>query len=104
LHLPSKEELMITSIAEVKIVKLTEISIMDRYSNGSFVVKDRIISTARVAKMIRHNDEINSDTKIVTNEEKDEQVVVKNNKEYKSLKNIDEKMLSIDEYLDDIEK
>ena len=102
--LPSKEELMITSIAEVKTVKLTEISIMDRQSNGSFVVKDRIISTARVAKMIRHNDEINSDTKIVTNEEKDEQVVVKNNKEYKSLKNIDEKMLSIDEYLDDIEK
>ncbi len=100
--LPSKEELMITSIAEVKIIKLTEISIMDRQSNGSFVVKDRIIDTAKVAKMISHNDVKNDEAKIVADEDK--QVVIKGNKEYKSLKNIDEKMLSIDEYLDDIEK
>ena len=100
--LPSKEELMITSIAEVKIIKLTEISIMDRQSNGSFVVKDRIIDTAKVVKMISHNDVKNDEAKIVADEDK--QVVIKGNKEYKSLKNIDEKMLSIDEYLDDIEK
>ena len=98
----SKEELMITSIAEVKTIKLTEISIMDRQSNGSFIVKDRIIDTAKVAKMISSNDVINDEVK--TDASEDKQVVIKSNKEYNSLKNIDEKMLSIDEYLDDIEK
>ena len=98
--LPSREEIMITSMAEVKIVKLTEITIMDRQSNGSFIVKDRIISTSRVSKLITHND----DSNIVDTSVEEETKIVNPDKEYKSLKNIDKKILSIDEYLNNIEK
>ena len=93
----SKEELEIISIAEVKTIKLTEISIMDRASNGSFVVKDKIMDTHLIAKLVGNN---NSD--IVNKEEN--KIVVMNNKEMKSLRNIDDMMLSIDKQLDDIEK
>ena len=67
---------------------------MDRHSNGSFIVKDRIVNTWLVSKMI--ND--------VTNEidVNSEPIVV--DKEYQSLKNIDEKMNEIDITLDDIEE
>ncbi len=93
----SKEEIEVTSIAEVKRVKLTEIAIMDRPSNGSFIVKDRIINTHIVSKLT-------SNENVITNvkEESDNKIII--NKELKSLKTIDDKMLSIDEYLDDIEK
>ena len=102
--IPSKEEILITSIAEVKKVKLTEISIMDRHSNGSFVVKDRVMNTAYVTKLTSQNEfdkKANDET-----QEKEEVKMpsLKVDKEYKSLKNIDERMLSIDEYLNGIEK
>ena len=93
----SKEELEIVSIAETKTIKLTEISIMDRPSNGSFIVKDRIMDTYLIAKLIS-----NESTNIVDKE--DTKVVVMDNKEMKSLKSIDDKMLSIEKQLDDIEK
>ena len=93
----SKEELEIVSIAETKTIKLTEISIMDRPSNGSFIVKDRIMDTYLIAKLIS-----NENNSIVDKEET--KVVVMDNKEMKSLKSIDDKMLSIEKQLDDIEK
>ena len=93
----SKEEITVRSIAEVKKIKLTEISIMDRHSNGSFIVKDRIINTYRNVGLVSNNDTSLSNEDPASEEVK--KSVVKVNKEYKSLKNIDEKMISIDEYL-----
>ena len=95
---PTKEELVVTSIKESKTIKLTEISIMDRQSNGSFIVKDRIINTYPVAKLIKENNE-----EIIT-DNKEEIKIINNDKEYKSLKNIDNVMESIEMQLDDIEK
>ena len=98
--IPKDEEIMVSSIAGVKNVKLTEIQIMDRQSNGSFIVKDRINGTALVAKMISEK----------TVPVKEEAAIVApinaviEDKEYKTLKNIDEKMNEIELQLDDIEE
>ena len=99
--IPSKEEITVTSVNETKTLKLTEISIMDRQSNGSFIVKDKIINTYHnVGLSNKENDDVvsqvNSNEEIVN--------TIKESKELKSLKTIDEKMMTIDEYLDDIEK
>ena len=99
---PKDTELVITSIAEVKPVKLTEIAIMDKQSNGSFIVKDRVLDTYKKCKLISDKDNntvIDNDTVIIN----DSNNIFKD-KEYKSLKNIDEKIMTIDEILDNIEK
>ena len=98
----SKEEIIITSISGIKEVKLTEISIMDRQSNGSFVVKDRVMNTYKNVKIIDQysdNDKISNDN----NEVMDEKKTVIINKEVKSLKAIDDKIMTIDEILGNIE-
>ena len=94
---PSKESIMVRSIAEEKIVKLTEISIMDRQSNGSFIVKDRIVDSSLVPSLITDNVE-------PVLKETHENRLVSEDKEYKSLKNIDDKMRTIELQLDDIEE
>ena len=96
--IPSKEEITVISVTGSKVLKLTEISIMDRQSNGSFIVKDKIIDTYRCASLVSNNKQENIENNNNISE------VKKVDKELKSLKNIDEKMLSIDEYLNDIEK
>ena len=98
--MPSKDEITVRSIAEEKVIKLTEIAIMDRQSNGSFVVKDRIMLSYKNARLIDSNEP----KAIVKETAVKEEPVVLGNREYKALKNIDEKMMSIDEYLNDIEK
>lgn len=92
----SKEELNVVSIAEIKRVKLTEISIMDRHSNGSFIVKDRIMNTYQVTHLLTVDD--------IKNEQSSSPIIISEDKEYKSLKNIDEKMKNIELQLDDIEE
>ena len=96
--IPSKEEITVISVTGSKVLKLTEISIMDRQSNGSFIVKDKIMDTYRCASLVSNNKQENIENNNNISE------VKKVDKELKSLKNIDEKMLSIDEYLNDIEK
>ena len=97
--IPTKEELVVTSIKENKTIKLTEISIMDRQSNGSFIVKDRIMNTYQIAKLVKEND-----LKIIDNSSNQSIKIINNDKEYKSLKNIDDVMNSIEMQLDDIEE
>lgn len=92
----SKEELNVVSIAEVKRVKLTEISIMDRHSNGSFIVKDKIMNTYQIAHLVTMDD--------IKNNHNERPIIVNEDKEYKSLKNIDDKMKTIELQLDDIEE
>ena len=97
--IPTKEELVVTSIKESKTIKLTEISIMDRQSNGSFIVKDRIVNTYQIAKLVKEND-----LKIIDNSNNENIKIINNDKEYISLKNIDDVMNSIEMQLDDIEE
>ena len=99
--IPSKDEITVRSIAEEKIVKLTEIAIMDRHSNGSFVVKDRIVDSFKNIKLV---DGSLDKTYVKDTSQIKETPVITGSREYKTLKNIDEKMMSIDEYLNDIEK
>ena len=102
----SKEEIEVISNTEAKVLKLTEISIMDRQSNGSFIVKDKILDTHIVSKLISNNDMKKEN--IISNNESSKETEVKkivtNDKELKSLKNIDDKMSLIQQKLDDIEK
>jgi len=95
----SKNEITVKSIAEEKVIKLTEIAIMDRHSNGSFIVKDRIVGTYKHAKLVDSNDQ----KVIVSDNEVKEKPQTGGNREYNTLKNIDQKMMSIDEYLNGIE-
>ncbi len=90
--MPSKEEIVVISTTGSKVMKLTEISIMDRQSNGSFIVKDRILNTHKVISLSGNDIEKNDSNK--------EGIVINTDK---TLKNIDEKMMSIDKQLDDIE-
>ena len=91
----SKEEIQVVSVVEKKTVKLTEISIMDRQSNGSFIVKDRIVNTYMNAKLI-DNDSVKVNDNAINKD-------IKVSKEYKTLRDIDDKMQEVDEYLDNIE-
>ena len=94
--MPSKEEISVSSITGTKIMKLTEISIMDRQSNGSFIVKDKIINTHKIVSLVSNN------IKDISNGD-ERNLIINNNKEYQSLKNVDEKMMIIDKKLNDIE-
>jgi len=89
----SKEEIAVVSMAEVKELKLTEISIMDRQSNGSYIVKDRVLDTYKLISIVS-NEQISIKDKNIENVDK----------ELKNLKNIDDKIMTIDEILDKIEK
>jgi len=87
----NKTEICVVTNKETKNVKLTEISIMDRYSNGSYVVKDKIIDTYLLIDSVVEN-----------SEEVHEELIVK--KTENSLKEIDDRIMTIDDLLDNIEE
>jgi len=86
----SKNQIGIVSDDYSKIVKLTEISIMDRYSNGSYIIKDHIIDSYIVSELISKEDK----------EEVTEEIVVE--KKQISLSEIDDKLSDIDSIIKDI--
>ena len=86
----SKNQIGIVSDDYSKIVKLTEISIMDRYSNGSYIIKDHIIDSYIVSELISKEDK----------EEVTEEIVVE--KKQISLSEIDDKLSNIDSIIKDI--
>lgn len=51
-----KNSILVITDNEMKKVKLTEIPIMDRYSNGSYLVKNRIVDTAYIVEMVTKED------------------------------------------------
>ena len=84
-----KNNLGIISDNYSKIIKVTEVPIMDRQSNGSYVIKDRILSSYEV-------------TSLVTKEDmKSKEEIVVEKKEI-SLKEIDDKLDNIDSIIKDI--
>ena len=87
----SKEKIGIVNLKGIDIIKNTEITIGDRYSTGSNISSTRIITTF-ICKELE-----NKDQKVEVLEMPEEQPV----KPEVSLQEIDEEILTIDDFLDD---
>ena len=97
----TKNNIMVITDNYTKEVKLTEIPIMDRYSNGSYIIKDKIKSSYLESTMLTKEDFQNLE---YVEDKKSEQVELNFdmlNKE--SLKQIDDKMVIINNFLDNVE-
>ena len=91
----TKKEINIVTIKGTKTVKLNEMPIMDRYSNGSYVVKDRVTDVYTI-ESIKSKDDIEvSDIKEV--------VLPDNTKNQTSLKEVEDRFMTIDDLLNNIE-
>lgn len=114
----TKSMVHVVTDKEVREVKLTDIPIMDRYSNGSYIVKDKIRCSYMevlpiekeyfdtVSEEVTPLDMVQDKEKEVPqmSRKKEEQVVLNFdmlNKE--SLKEVDDRMVIINNFLDDIE-
>ncbi len=91
-----KKEISIVTNKEVKKLKLTEVPIMDRYSNGSYVVKDKIINSYLEVNLT--SNDVCEENKL-SNEEKEE-----NYKEETNLNEIDKRIMTIDDLLKNLEE
>ena len=97
----TKNTIVVISNNYSKEVKLTEIPIMDRYSNGSYIIKDRIINSYLKTNILSKD---NFENKEYIEDKKPEQESLNFdmlNKE--SLKQVDDKMVRINNFLNDIE-
>lgn len=98
----AKHTIVIKTNSNAKEIKLTEIPIMDRYSIGSTIVKTKIDDVYEMVKLTKEETEketFNADEKKDKNQvEKD----VKQKKEV-SLKEIDDKFMTIDDFLDNFD-
>jgi len=99
----SKEEIVVNSISGSKEVKLTEISIMDRQSNGSFIVKDRVMDSYKIIDIMDSYDDCKNDSVIINDTNQGIKTVVNSDKETKILKNVDSKIMTIDDMLNNME-
>lgn len=84
----SKDKIGMMNLKGIEILKNSEITIADRYSVGSTISKVRVISTF-ITKELENKDD-----------KKEVEIVVEEKKEV-SLKEIDEEILTIDDFLDD---
>ena len=92
----TKKEINIVTIKGTKTVKLNEMPIMDRYSNGSYVVKDRV-NDVYMVEDIKSKDDI--DTSDIN-----ETVSPNNINNQPSLKEVDDRFMTIDDLLNNIDK
>ena len=99
----SKEEIVVNSISDKREVKLTEISIMDRQSNGSFIVKDRVMDSYKIVDIMDSYDDSKNDGILINDTNNGIKSVVNNDKESKKLDSVDSKFMTIDEILDNME-
>ena len=83
----SKNHIGIKSQNEIREIKLTELSIMDRYSTGNNISKEKIIDAYEVMSLIKKDEEIET---LITNDVKSPKI---------SLKEIDERLMTIDDYI-----
>ena len=96
-----------------KEVKLTDIPIMDRYSNGSYIVKDRINHTyLEIAPLGKdyfdtlcyaESDNVNLNGDVLKDDSKEQVVFNFDMLNKESLKEVDDRMVIINNFLDDIE-
>ena len=102
----NRNTITVVSDNYTKQVKITEIPIMDRYSNGSYIIKDRI-TNCYIEPSIASKEDFSSKEEVKEEEKKavkTEQTSLSFdmlNKE--SLKQVDDKIVRINNFLDDIE-
>ena len=84
----TKEEIIVETANNTKQLKLNEISIMDRYSNGSYIVKDKIVTSYEAPSLL--------DKDLIDEPPQEEPII---EKQEKSLKEVDDKMMTIDDLL-----
>ena len=85
---------MLVSDNDTKEIKLTEIPIMDRYSIGSTITKKKLDNVYEIIGLTKDDVDLKKDvTKSVTKEESKEKKEV-------SLREIDDKFMTIDDFLD----
>ena len=89
----NKENFGILVNDEIKIIKSTEIPINDRYSVGSTITKKKITDVFEIKELIKKDD---IDTEEI-------EVLEEIPKKDVSLKEIDDKIMTIDDFLDDFE-
>ena len=89
----NKENFGILVDDEIKIIKSTEIPINDRYSVGSTITKKKITDVFEIKELIKKDD---IDTEEI-------EVLEEMPKKDVSLKEIDDKIMTIDDFLDDFE-
>ena len=103
----NKSIIHVVTDKEDKEIKLTDIPIMDRYSNGSYIVKDRINNSyLKIEPLSKEGfDEQVEETKEEEKPKpKQEQTTLSFDNLYKeSLKSVDDRMVVINNFLDDIE-
>ena len=93
----AKHSIIIKTNDKEKELKLTEIPIMDRYSTGSAISKVKIDDVYEVVSLVKATEEIKQEiSKPVTKEESREKKEV-------SLKEIDDKFMTIDDFLDNFD-
>lgn len=91
--LSGKENLGIVTDNYIKYIKINDIAIMDRLSNGSYIVKDKINTTFKVCNLITKENFSKKEEKDL--EEPQKEV---------SLEEVDSKMLTIDGILKNVNK
>lgn len=89
----AKHNIIIKTNDKQKELKLTEIPIMDRYSTGSSISKTKIDDVYEISYLVKREIEEKKISKPVTKEESKEKKEV-------SLKEIDDKFMTIDDFLD----
>jgi hypothetical protein len=86
---------------EDKALKLTDISIMDRYSNGSYVVKDKILNSYLEVAVLSKEDF--SQLEYVEEKKPEQAQLSFDMLNRESLKEVDDRMVIINNFLDDVE-
>ena len=104
----TKSIIHVVTDKEDKEIKLTDIPIMDRYSNGSYIVKDRINNSYLKIEQPLSKEVFDEQIEEIIEEEKpkqkQEQTTLSFDNLYKeSLKSVDDRMVVINNFLDDIE-
>ncbi len=92
----AKHNVILSTNKEEKELKLTEIPIMDRYSVGSTIVKEKVKSVHEVITLTKDEAYVKPVAKSITKEESKEKKEV-------SLKEIDDKFMTIDDFLDNFD-
>ena len=90
--IPAKESIMLKLGLDYKEVKLTELPITDRYSTGTVITKSNIEDIFENTKLIKES----------SKEEIVEEIIIESKENREELLNkVDEKILTIDDFLDD---
>ena len=96
-----KNTIMVITSTTKKEMKLTEIPIMDRYSNGSNIIKGKIKDSYLEEEIISKDDF--KDLEYIEDQKPTQQKLNFDNLYKESLKQVDDKMVIINNFLDDVE-